>query len=66
MKEILKIQVRFTFENLNKMNTFAPPFFNPFNLSLNRKGRVIMRAMIKKLNIFTLQLPIYYILEQEI
>ena len=40
------------------MNTFAPSFFNHFSLSLNRKRRVVIRAMRKKLNIFTLQLPI--------
>ena len=40
------------------MNTFAPPFFNHFSLSLNRNKRVEMRAMRKKLNIFTFQLPI--------
>ena len=45
---------------------FAPPFFSHFILSLDRKKRMVMRAMRKKLNIFTFQLPIYYILEQEI
>ena len=48
------------------MKTFARPFFNHFSLSLSRKKRVVMRVMRKKLNIFTLQLPIYYILEKEI
>ena len=48
------------------MKTFVPPFFNHFSLSVNREKRVVMRAMRKKLNIFTLQLPIYYILEWEI
>ena len=48
------------------MNTFSPPFFSHFSLILNRKKCVVMRAMRKKLNIFTLQLPTYYILEQEI
>ena len=50
------------------MKTFAPPFFNHFNLSLNqkKKKRVVMRAMRMKLNLFTIQLPIYYILEKEI
>ena len=45
------------------IKSFAPPFFNSFSLSLNRKKRVVKRAMIMKLNIFTLQLPIYYILK---
>ena len=46
------------------MKSFDPPFFNHFRLSLDRKKRVVMRAaMRKKLNILTLQLPIYYILE---
>ena len=31
------------------MKTFASAFFNHFSLSLNRKRRVIMRAMRKKL-----------------
>ena len=47
------------------MKTFAPQFSNHFTLSLNRKKSVVMRAMRKKLNIFTLQLPIYYILQKE-
>ena len=46
--------------------TFFPPFFDHFSLRLSRKKRVIMRAMRKKLSLFTLQLPIYYILELEI
>ena len=49
-----------------KMKTFAPPFFIHFSLSLNNKKQVVMRATIKKLNIFTLQLPIDLLLEQEI
>ena len=48
------------------MKTFSPPFFNHFSLSLSRTKRVAVRAMRKKLTIFTLQLPIYCILEQEI
>ena len=35
----------------------APPFFNHFSLTLNRKKRVVM-AIKKNLNIFTLQVPI--------
>ena len=42
------------------VKSFAPPFFNHFSLSLNRKKHVVKRAMRKKLNIFTLQ--IYYIM----
>ena len=45
------------------MKTFAQTFFNHSSLSLNNTKRVVMRVMRKKLNIFTLQLPIYYILE---
>ena len=41
------------------MKTYVPPFFNYFSLSLNRKKRVVMTAMSKKLNIFTLQLPLH-------
>ena len=43
------------------MKSFAPPSFNHFSPSLNRKKRVVMRAMRKKLNIFTLELSSYYI-----
>ena len=31
------------------MKTSAPPFFNHFTLSLNRKKPAVMRAMRKKL-----------------
>ena len=44
------------------VKSFAPSLFNHFSMSLNRKKRVIMRAMRKKLNIFTIQLPICYLL----
>ena len=50
------------------MKIFAPAFFNHFSLILYRKKRVVMRAMrekLLKLNMFMLQLPIYYILEKE-
>ena len=50
-------------ENTCDNEVFAPGFFNHFSLSLGIKKRVIMRAMRKKLNLFTLQLLIYYILE---
>ena len=36
------------------MKTFVPPFFNHLRLILNRKKRVVMRDMRKKLNIFIL------------
>ena len=45
------------------MKTFAPLFSNHFSLTLNRKTRVVMRTMRKKLHNFKLQLLIYYILE---
>ena len=45
------------------MKTFATPFFNHFSLSLSRKKYVAMRTMRKKLSMFMLQLPIYYMLE---
>ena len=38
------------------MKIFAPPILNHFNLNLNRKKRVVMRAMRKKLNIFKLHI----------
>ena len=45
---------------------FNPPFFNHLSLSMSIKKRVTMRAMGKKLNVSTLQLLIYYLLEQEV
>ena len=33
------------------MKTFVPPFFNHFSLRPNRKERVVMRVMRKKLKI---------------
>ena len=50
-------------ENTCDIEVFAPPFFNYFSFSLNTKKCVVMRAMRKKLKLFTLQLLIYYILE---
>ena len=50
-------------ESLSDNEDFPPLFFNYFSLSLNRKKLLVMRAMRKKLSMFTLQLPIYYILE---
>ena len=41
------------------MKSFAPPFSNHFSLTLNRKKTCGMRAMRKKLNIFTFQVPIF-------
>ena len=46
------------------MKTFSPLFFIHVNLSLQRKKRVVMKAMRKKLpilNILILQLSIYSI-----
>ena len=46
------------------IKSFASTFFNDhFSLSLNRKKRVVMRAIRKKLNILTFQMTIHYILE---
>ena len=36
-------------------------YVQPFQLEPEQKIRVVMRAVRKKLNILTLQLPIYYI-----
>ena len=82
VKEILKTrsQICILMKNviiLRKIYLTIKPFALPiksfflscFRMSLNREKRVVMRAMRKKqkkLNIFTLQLLIYYILEQEI
>ena len=45
--------------------TFVPHFFNHFNLCPSRKKCVVLKVIRKKLQklLFTLQLPVYYILE---
>ena len=55
-------------ENEDFRSTILQPFLfeRVVNRNRNRKKRVVTRDMTKKLNIFTLQLPIYYILEYEI
>ena len=54
-------------ENTSDSEDYRFAIFQPFQFEpKQKKKRVVMRAMRKKLNIFTLQLPIYYILEQEI
>ena len=58
MKEVIILK-----EKKVAMKDSVPPFFNDFSLSMNRKKHVALRAMRKKLNIFILQLPIYYTLE---
>ena len=72
-KKCGKYDARFTFteesdhsgENTceNEVLSFALQFLNHFSLTLNRKKRVVMRVMRKKVNMFTLQLQIHYILE---
>ena len=67
-KKYWKYVVRFIFneesdyseENTSDNEDFRSTIFNHFSLSLNRKKRVEMRAMEKKQNIFTLQLPILW------
>ena len=61
MKKVINLRIM-----QKTLKTFAPRFFNYFSLSLNRINHVKMRAMRKKLNIFTLHLSFCYILEQEI
>ena len=51
-------------ENTSDNEDYRSAIFQPFQFEpKQKKKRVVMRAMRKKLNIFTLQLPIYYILE---
>ena len=45
---------------------FCSTIFQPFQFGAEQKESVVMRAKRKKLNTFTLQLLIYYVLEQEI
>ena len=49
-------------ENTSDNEDFCSTIFQPFQFEQQKK-RVVMRAMRKKRNIFTLQLPIYYIIE---
>ena len=71
--------IKFSSSERNTENTISDLYFNEesdyseenvtmksFNLPQNRERRVVMKTMRQKLNIFTLQLPIYYILKQEI
>ena len=67
MKEILKIlcQIYILIKKVIilmriqvTVKIFIVPFFNNFSLSVNRTKCVVMRATIKKLNIFVLQVPI--------
>ena len=41
-------------------------YYQPFQFEPDQKIPVAMRVMRKEINVFILQLPIYYILEQEI
>ena len=50
-------------ENTSGNEDFFSTIFQPFQLDSEQKKRVVIRAMRKKQNISTLQLPIYYILE---
>ena len=45
MKKVLKNSE----ENTSDNEEFCPPFFNHFNLSLNRKNRAVMIVIRKKL-----------------
>ena len=50
-------------ENTSDNEVFRSTILQPFQSEPEQKICAVMRAMRKKLNIFTLQLPIYYILE---
>ena len=71
VKEILKIWCQIYFneksdfseENTSDNENFHSTILHPFHFEPEQKKRVVLRAIRKKLNIFTLQLPIYYILE---
>ena len=70
----MKYDVRFIFneesdyseENTSDNEDYRSTIFHSFQFEPEQKKRVVMRAMRKKLDILTLQLPIYYVLEQEI
>ena len=70
MKEILKIwfheESDYSKESTYDTEVFRSTFFQPIQFEPEQKISVVMKAMRKKLNILTLQLPIYYILEEEI
>ena len=46
-------------ENAYDIKVFRPTILQPFQFESEQKKSVAMGAMRKKLNIFTLQLPIY-------
>ena len=50
-------------ENTSCNEDLRSTILQPFQFEPGQKKLVLMRAMRKKLNIFTLQLPIYYTLE---
>ena len=51
-------------ENTSKDEDFRSTILQPFQFEPEQKKKhVVMRAMRKKLNIFTLHLPIYYMIE---
>ena len=64
LKEVLKMRCRiywgYSEENASDNEDFHSTIFRPFAFEPEQKKRVVMRAMRKKLNIFTLQLPVYY------
>ena len=53
-------------ENTSDNKEFRSTILQPFQFEPEQKTCVVMRTMRKKLNIFTHQLLIYYILEWEI
>ena len=63
MKLVIILRSDYSKESTSKNKDFRSTIFNRFSLGLNRKKRVVMKPMRKKLKIFTLQLPIYYVLE---
>ena len=48
-------------ENTSDNENVCSTIFQLFQFEPEKKQRVVMRDMRKKLNIFTFQLPIYYI-----
>ena len=50
-------------ENTSENENLRSTILQPFQFEPEQKKRMVMRTMRKKLNIFTLQLPTYYILE---
>ena len=65
MSDLYLMKSDYSEENTSDNEHFRSTIFQPFQFEPQQKKTCgnVMRAMRKKQNIFTLQLPFYYILE---